>query len=310
MPLSYPLRGIITAMVTPLDEGGRLDPQGTENLVRHLIHGGVHGIFILGTTGEAPALTHKQRAELVRMVCRQVDGRLPVIVGVTDTSYDESVELCQVSADAGADAVVTAPPYYFSLSQEDLLRHAELLAADSPLPLFLYNAPLNTHHILQPETVCRAAEIENVVGIKDSGSNMGYFHNLQMLLKPFPDFTFLVGPEELLAESVLLGGHGGMAAGSNVFPRLFVDIYHAAERGDAAETARLHELVMEFGAAVYGAAAYGENPLRGLKCALSELGICGDTVTKPLTPYNDAEREVVSRFLEKYELGKTMERSA
>src|ERR1700761_5358460 len=121
MSLPRPIRGIVTAMITPLKAGLSLDVQGLERLLEHLIDGGVHGIFILGTTGEAPALPHQTRSELIVRTCNQGGDRLPVIVGITDTSYEDALKMARISQEYGAVGVVAAPPNYFQVSQADLL---------------------------------------------------------------------------------------------------------------------------------------------------------------------------------------------
>ena len=114
------LRGIIPPMITPLKGNDCLDREGTVRLTEHLIRGGVHAIFILGTTGEAQNLTYRLRYEFVSLVCEQAAGRVPVLVGVTDTAFDESVRLAEHAAKCGAVGVVAAPPYYFAPSQQEL----------------------------------------------------------------------------------------------------------------------------------------------------------------------------------------------
>lgn len=291
------LNGVVTAMVTPLKGQDTLDRAGLERLIEHLISGGIHGLFILGTTGEAPSLPLRLREQLIEASCRQVAGRVPVIVGITGPCFTESVELAFKASEYGAQGVVAAPPYYFSLSQDDLLRYWEQLACAVPLPLFLYNSPSNTHHIIEVSTVLKAANIENIAGLKDSGCDMAYFHVLREELQSRPDFTLLVGPDELFAEGVLLGADGGMCAGSNVHPRLYVSLYEAAAAGDVKRTAELHRKVIELGLAVYRCAEHNANPLRGLKCALSELGICTDTVAPPLQRYSSREKASVARYI-------------
>src|ERR1700721_1780988 len=108
-------------MVTPLDQDLNLDQKGLERLIEHLIQGGVHGIFILGTTGEAPSLPYEVRAELIERSCEIVASRVPVIVGITDTSYADAVRMAVKAHACGAAGVVAAPPYYFQVMQADLL---------------------------------------------------------------------------------------------------------------------------------------------------------------------------------------------
>jgi 4-hydroxy-tetrahydrodipicolinate synthase len=292
--LPRPLRGVITAMVTPVDQDLNLDEEGLERLVEHLIEGGVHGIFILGTTGEAPNLPYDVRFALIEQTCKLAGTRVPVIVGITDTSHKDAIRMAAKSYECGALAVVAAPPYYFQVSQADLLNYFKRLALESPLPLFLYNAPLNTHHWIEVETVIQLAAETNVTGLKDSGLKMGYFHAVREGVKDRSDFSLLVGPDELLAEAVLMGGHGGMAGGSNLWPRLFVALYEAAVTGDLNRVVALQQRVVQFDTAIYRSA----NPLRGLKCALSLLGMCGDELTLPLQPYSQQERDQVQKYLQ------------
>jgi 4-hydroxy-tetrahydrodipicolinate synthase len=290
------LNGIVTAMVTPIKDQRTVDKEGLERLIEHLLAGGVHGVFPLGTTGEAPALSAEMRLEVITLTCRQIASRVPVIVCVTDNSLVEAIRFAKIAKDAGATAIATAPPYYYSLTQDEILTYCEKLAAQAGIPLLLYNAPGNTHDVLQVNTVRRAAEIENIVGLKDSGFNMIYFHEVRASLANRKDFSLLVGPDELLAECVLLGGQGGMAAGSNINPRLFVDLYNAASTGDLQRAVKLHQEVIAFGRAVY----HGENPLRGLKCGLEALGICNSLLTEPLKEYSQEQRRVVERYVDEH----------
>lgn len=280
-------------MITPLRDRNTLDYAGLERLIDHLILGGVHGLFILGTTGEAPALSHRLRAELIERTANQVSGRVPVLVGITDTSFVEALDLAHKAEKSGAHAVVTSAPYYFPASQSELLRYFECMAVESPLPVLLYNAPTNTHHVIEPETVSRASEIPNIIGLKDSSANMIYFHSVIELLKERPDFTLLVGPEELMAEAVLLGAHGGMCGGSNFNPSLYVELYKAAAQSDIDGVQSLHRRVMEISATIYRVSSEESSYLRGLKCAVSLLGIADDFMAEPFERFGEAEREKV-----------------
>src|SRR5438105_1966551 len=215
-------RGIFPPMITPLRSRDELDIAGLERLIEHILDGGVNGLFILGTTGEAPSLSYRLRRELIEKTCRQVRGRGPVLVGITDTAFVESLNLARVAAEAGAQALVLSAPYYFPAGQPELVEYVEHLAAELPLPVFLYNLPSHTKITFGVDTIRWAMEIPNIIGIKDSSGNMSYFHQLASLLSERPDWTLLVGPQELLAEAVLLGAHGGICVGANICPRLYV----------------------------------------------------------------------------------------
>jgi 4-hydroxy-tetrahydrodipicolinate synthase len=225
--------GIIPPMVTPLRDRDALDVPGLERLVEHMLAGGIHGLFILGTTGEAPSLSYRLRRELVDRVCRQVLGRVPVLVGITDTALVESLALARHAAQAGAQAVVAAPPFYFPAGQPELLHYVEHLTAELPLPLFLYNMPMMTKVAFAPQTVRQLLGNARIVGVKDSSGDLGYFEQLLAVARERPDWSVLVGPEHLLADAVERGGQGGVNGGANLCPRLFVELYAAACRHDA-----------------------------------------------------------------------------
>lgn len=301
--LPRPLRGIIPPMVTPLLDRDSLDVAGLERLIEHILAGGVHGLFILGTTGEAPSLSYRLRFELIERVCAQVNRRVPVLVGITDTSFVESVNIARKASDAGAQAVVLAPPYYFPAGQAELLEYLKHLTGELPLPLFLYNMPRYTKAIFEPETVRAALDISGIVGLKDSSGDMVYFHRLQSLLKDRPDFTLLMGPEELLAEAIFLGAHGGVCGGANLVPQLYVDLYNAARSRDLSAAGALHSRVMQISTTIYSVGRYESSFLKGLKCALSCLGICSDFLAEPFHRFRAAERDIIRRYLE--ELGIT-----
>ncbi|WP_304957865.1 dihydrodipicolinate synthase family protein, partial [uncultured Duncaniella sp.] len=133
-----PLSGIIPPLVTPLLDNDTLDVASLENLIEHLIAGGVHGLFILGTTGEEQSLSYRLRKEMIHEACRINNGRLPLLACITDTSIVESINLAKVAADCGASAVVSAAPYYFATGQPELAEFYEDMLPHLPLPLFLY----------------------------------------------------------------------------------------------------------------------------------------------------------------------------
>ena len=299
--LPRPLRGIIPPMVTPLLDHDTLDVAGLERLIEHILGGGVHGLFILGTTGEAPSLSYRLRYELIERVCGQVKGRVPVLAGITDTSFTESVNITGRAKDAGAQAVVLAPPYYFPAGQPELLEYLEHLTPELPLPLFLYNMPSYIKSVFEPQTVRAAAEISGIVGLKDSSGDMAYFHQIQSLLRDHPDFSLLMGHEELLAEAILLGGHGGVCGGANIIPKLYVDLYNAACSRDLQTVENLHKKVIQISTTIYSVGRYQSSYLKGLKCTLSCMGICSDFMAEPFHRFRRAERDLIRQHLE--ELG-------
>ena len=296
--LPCPLRGILAPLATPLRDRDRLDVAGLERLVEHVLAGGVRGVFVLGTTGEAPSLSYHLRHELIGRVCRQVADRVPVLVGVTDSAFVETVRLARFAADAGAHAVVVAAPYYFPAGAPELQEYLKHLAPEIPTPIFLYNMPSHTKIFFDPPLVQWAADLPQVVGIKDSSADMIYFHRLQTLLEGRPDFSLLVGPEELLGETVLLGGHGGVNGGANLFPSLYVALYRAAAAADRPQVARLHAIVLRISMTIYSVGRHGSSYLKGLKCALALKGIIdSDFMAEPFHRFRQPERAEIARHL-------------
>ncbi len=284
------VKGIIPPMVTPLlPDNVSLDINGVKKLVEHLIAGGVHGIFILGTTGESTSLSYAIRRQLIIETCTVVNNRVPVFVGITDTAIEESVQLADVAKASGAAAVVAAPPYYYGLGQEELFKYYWKLADQLSLPLFLYNMPSHTKINIDAKTVVRLSEHDNIIGLKDSSANAVYFQSLIHLLKSKPQFSLLVGPEEITAEIVLMGGHGGVNGGANMFPKLYVELYNAASARDFDRIAVLQHLVMEISTKIYTLGSYGSSYLKGVKGALSALGIIESNLAMPFNTFEEKE---------------------
>ena len=294
----HPLRGIIPPLVTPLKDNETLDVESLERLIEHLIAGGVHGLFILGTTGEEQSLSYAVRKRMIEQSVRINNGRLPLLVCISDTSIVESIRLSGVAADCGADGVVSAPPYYFATGQPELAQFYEELVPQLPLPVYLYNMPSHVKVSFAPDTVRRIADNPQVVGFKDSSANAVYFQSVMYHMRQRSDFAMLVGPEEITGECVLLGAHGGINGGANMFPRLYVAMYEAAHSGDFMRVRQLQQTIMQISTTIYTIGSHGSAYLKGLKCALQLLGIIDDDfVASPFYKFNAPEREKVRQAL-------------
>lgn len=293
-----PLCGIIPPLVTPLKDNETLDVESLENLIEHLITGGVHGLFILGTTGEEQSLSYEVRKKMIIESARINKGRLPLLVCITDTSIVESVKLAKLAAECGADGVVSAPPYYFATGQPELAQFYEELVPQLPLPVYLYNMPSHVKVSFAPDTVARIAKNPQVVGFKDSSANAVYFQSVMYKMQHRPDFAMLVGPEEITGECVLMGAHGGINGGANMFPELYVEMYNAAKAGNLQRVRELQQYIMQISTSIYTVGKHGSSYLKGLKCALSELGIIKDDfVASPFYKFDAPEREKIRQAL-------------
>lgn len=298
MTFPVPFRGIITPMVTPLLDEETIDRDCLIRLVDHLIEGGVHGIFLLGTTGEGPSLPRKLKYELIEQTCETVNNRVPVLAGITDSSPGESIALAKFSEKNNVTAVVAAPPFYFELNRHELIRYYQQLADKLPLPLFMYNIPAQTKVMIDASTVQILASHPNIIGIKDSSGNAPHFNTLLHLLQEQETFSVFVGPDEMLSTAVLMGGHGGVNSGSNLYPKLFVELYHAAVKGDINRVLTLHKKVTQLSANVYQLGDTGAGFLKGLKSAMSVAGLCSDFMLSPLIPFEHAKKPGIKAYIE------------
>ena len=290
-------KGVIVPMVTPLLDEDTLDLKGCEKLLEHLIKGGVHGVFILGTTGEGPSLKQSLQLELIQFVCGQVAGRVPVLVGVMGASFKEAARMAASAEEYGAYAVVVAPPIFYQISQDELYGFTNQLIREISLPVYLYNNPGLTKVSFGVETIEKLIRNPQVIGIKDSSADMSYYNRLLELTRP-SGMPLLMGPEELLMESVLIGGGGGVPGGGNAFPELFVKVYESAKAGKLEESLSLQREVMKISRTLYSGSGYGSsNVINGIKCALKHLDICNDYLAQPLQKASPEKEKKIRQFL-------------
>ncbi|HZI31111.1 MAG TPA: dihydrodipicolinate synthase family protein [Candidatus Binatia bacterium] len=299
--MKLPLTGIVPPMITPLCGRDKLDVAGLERLIEHILAGGVNGLFILGTTGEGPSLSYQLRRELIERVCRQVNHRVPVLVGITDTAFVESVNVARWAAESGADAVVAAPPYYLPEAQPELQEYLDHLMAELPLPLFLYNMPALTKVQIEADTVRRALDNPRIVGFKDSSGDLDYFKMVAEIIRQRSDWSLLIGPEEKLLDSLQLGGQGGVSGGANLFPKLYVRVLEAHRAGDAERARLLQQKIQRVSDSFYRIGRHSSSIIKGIKCVLATLGICDDFMAEPFHRFRAGERELVKTRLKELE---------
>ncbi|NQU54222.1 MAG: dihydrodipicolinate synthase family protein [Bacteroidetes bacterium] len=292
--MKLPLKGIIPPIVTPLINNNEIDEPGLKKLIEHLIDGGVHGIFLLGTTGEAPNLSYKLRKDFITKACAFIDKRVPVMVGITDTCIEGSLEIAEASKNAGADALVIAPPYYIPMEQIEMVEYLENLAPQLPLPFLMYNMPSCTKLHMTLDTVKKAKEL-GAIGIKDSSGNMAYLYSLIEEFKDSPEFSIIAGSELFIPETIFHGGHGAVAGGANIFPRLFVDLYEASVAKDLAKISELRDKMILIETKIYNVGQYSSKYIKTIKSALSALGICNDFVASPFRKFNEAETNQIKQ---------------
>ena len=294
--MKLPLTGIIPPIVTPLISNTELDVKGLKNLTEHILSGGVHGVFVLGTTGEATNLDYGLRKELIYRTCEFVQKRVPVVVGITDTCLQGSLDIASAAKDAGADAVVISSPYYLPMSQNEFGYYLEDLVPQLTLPFLMYNMPSCTKMHMSVSTVRKAKEL-GAIGIKDSSGNLPYLLSLIDEFRDSPEFSLIAGTEMFIPETVMHGGHGAVAGGANIFPALFVEIYEASVNGDLEKIEFLKGKMLEIEEKIYNVGAHTSKYIKTIKSALSSLGICNDFVAMPFRRFDEVKRNRIKQNL-------------
>lgn len=224
--------GIYSAMLTPLTADESLDEAACEELVRHLLQEGQHGLYLTGNTGEGYGLDDQVRASVFRVATRTISsnklsGRTIAHIGSVHTR--RAVALAREAADAGCDAVAAVPPSGGRYSYEELTDYYRTLATATPLPLFVYHIPQTTGYDFDREKLSRWLELPNVQGIKFTDYD---FFRLERLITLHADRSIFSGPDQLLMQAVLTGAAGAIGTSYNLAGPLALRIYEAARQGD------------------------------------------------------------------------------
>ena len=302
--MKLPLRGIIPPLVTPLLNETELDEAGLKNILEYIISGNVHGVFLLGTTGEAPNLSYELRKEFIEKACSFVNKRIPVYVGITDTSLSGSLEIAEAAKKAGADALVISSPYYVPMTQAEFVVYLETLVPQLPLPFMMYNMPSCTKLHMSVETVRKSREL-GAIGIKDSSGDLGYLYALIEEFKDTPDFAIIVGTELFIPETIINGGHGAVPGGANLFPRLFVDLYEASLINDQQKIQELREKLMQIETMIYDVGDHNSKYFKSIKSAFSVMGICSDYVAMPFKKFDSEQKQIIAKNLKEMDILET-----
>ncbi|MEM2906130.1 MAG: 4-hydroxy-tetrahydrodipicolinate synthase [Candidatus Bathyarchaeia archaeon] len=293
MPLdARELRGIIPALVTPFTSSDEVDNEALRRLVEFVLDHRVHAVMTTGGNGEFPHLTSEERRRVLEVVVDEVNGRIPVIACTATCSTKEAVALSLHAKDAGADAVILTPPYYFGLPDESLYNHYVAVAERSGLPVVVYNNPVYAGHNISPRLMARLAEVEGIIGLKQSNSDIS--ETLEIIRFVGEKIAVLTGIDSQLFPVLAIGGRGVFSTAACVIPGLMVEVYDAYQSGDIAKARELHLKLQ----ALNRFFEYEPGYVAPCKEALSMLGIpCGD-VRAPLPRLTQREREDLKAALE------------
>ncbi len=291
-PLHLPA-GVLTALVTPLDESGGLDTKALDRLLERALIAGVVGVSPNGSTGEGPRQTREQRRQMLAAVRDRVPVGFPVVPAVPVNAVDEAIEELETVGLHGATAALVAPPSYYPTAEADTERMYLALAERSSVPMVLYNIPAMTKTQITPAVVATLAGHPRIVAMKDSSRDLEYLQ-AAIYAADGADFQILTGSDTLLLASVLAGASGTIAASANLVPELGVALYTAA-RDRRVEVAReLQRLLF----AIVQACRRGRPPA-GWKAALEIAGVCSARMVPPAGGLTDPDYRALSADLDR-----------
>lgn len=276
------IKGSIPALITPMKDG-KVDEQGFRKLVAWQIAGGSHGLVPVGTTGESATLSHEEHRRVVELCVEEANGRVPVIAGAGSNATAEAIELTKFAKSVGADAVLSATPYYNKPSQEGIYRHFAAIAEAVDIPILLYNIPGRSIVEISVETMARLSRIANIVGVKDATSNMARPSRERKVCGK--DWRLISGEDATTLGYMAHGGHGCISVTANVAPKLCSQFQEACMQGAFDAAREIQDKLI----ALHDAMFCEPSPAPA-KFGASLLGICSDEVRLPIVPATDAAR--------------------
>jgi len=262
--------GVLPPILTPLKDEDTIDAPALKRHADNLVNAGCHGIFVAGTTGEGPNLTLRSWRQAVEAVAEAVSGRVPVYAGAIDVSLARTKERLKILGKIGVDAAVVTAPFYFRHTGAGLLEYFRRLADASHVNILLYNIPQMVGCRIPADVVLEAAEVERIIGVKDSG---GDWNLMQIMLhqRTRGDFEILCGNEPMMGAAMLCGADGLVAGAANFNPELIVGLYEAGRAKDVEKTFELQRKLVRLRRFYSNA----ESPFVAMKIACEMLGICG-----------------------------------
>jgi 4-hydroxy-tetrahydrodipicolinate synthase len=292
MGLKNELQGTGVALVTPFKTTTEVDYDALGKLIDFDIDNGVEYLVSLGTTGETPTLTAKEKLAIVNFTYEKVNGRVPVVIGIGGNSTQEVIENLKSFPLDKAIAVLSASPYYNKPSQQGIYQHYKALAAASPKPIILYNVPGRTGSNMTAETTLHLAKEKNIEGMKEASGNM--VQCMHILRDRPEDFLVVSGDDHVAMPLIACGMDGVISVAANCFPKDFSEMIRQSLKGDFAAARPLHYKCLEGNDLLFA-----ENNPAGVKAFLYELGIIENIVRLPVVPLSDSIHQKVKAFLKK-----------
>ena len=291
MNCSYPFKGLGVALVTPFTLDGQVDYDTLSRIVENLIAGGTDFLCVLGTTAETPTLTSSERLTVAKFVIKQVNGRIPIMVGCSSNCTATAVEQIKEYQLDGIDGILSAVPFYNKPSQEGVYRHFCEIAKASAKPIILYNVPGRTGINMTAQTTLRIArEFPNVIGVKEASGKMD---QIKEIIDNAPStFKVIVGDDSLAMDAIHEGSVGVISVLGNAMPKTFGKLVHLSMEGKFDEAAAIHKQFEP----VYSLLFKEGNP-SGVKALMAHQGQLKNVLRLPMVPVSEAlDKEIVQGF--------------
>lgn len=288
------IKGIISANVTPMDSNEDINEKELRNHVNRSLAAGVDGVFCLGTNGEAYALNKEEKKFVIEAFVDEVKGRVPVYAGTGAATTRETIELSKIAEAAGADVLSIVAPFFAAASQQEIYNHYEAIAKSVNLPIVMYNIPARAGNAIAPETVQRLAQLDNIVGVKDSSGNFDNILQYIELTDP-KEFAVLSGNDSLILWTLQAGGAGGITAVANLLPEIMVSIYSKFLEGDFQGAKVFQDSIRP----IRNCFKYG-NPNTIIKNATNMLGMPVGNNRAPFNYISPEAKDAIQATLEQY----------
>jgi len=287
-------KGTGVAIVTPFNEDKSIDYNSLEKLVEHLIANGIDYLVVQGTTGESVTLTKEEKKETLAFIIKVNNGRLPIVLGIGGNCTATVVETFKSTDVTGVDAILSVSPYYNKPTQEGVYQHYKAISEASALPIILYNVPGRTASNILPETTLRLArDFDNIIAIKEASGSLEQC--MEIINNKPKGFLVISGDDAITLPFIASGGDGVISVIANAFPKGFSEMVKCALSSNMKEAQKLHYKYFEM---IHYLFVEG-NPA-GVKAALKELGITGDTVRLPLVNVSEKTNNTIKRLIAAY----------
>ena len=282
--------GVFTAIVTPFNSKKEIDKEALKKIVNFQLKKGISGLVPVGTTGESPTVSHEENLEVIEIVVKEANGKVPVIAGTGSNSTEEAIRMTKLAKAIGANASLQVSPYYNKPTQEGLYRHFMTIADQVDLPMMVYNIKGRTGVNIETDTLMKLAEHDNIVAVKEASGDLNQM--MDVINRKPADFDVLSGDDNLALPLTLMGGNGVVSVASNIIPGWMEELIQAARSGDLEKAKTIHYELLPLFKAMF----IETNPIP-VKSAMAMMGLLEEEFRLPLCPPSEEHKAVLRKIL-------------